>query len=79
MIEYVLGIRAAAGENKLIWHINRTQRHGVERYPIGGGKFADLVCDERKSADEKPCVHVKSQMSIQVEILWNGKSEIIKA
>lgn len=78
MFEYVFGIRPHAREKKIVWYINRTERHGVEQYPLGDIDV-DLVCEARSSADEEPVVSVKSISPVTVEIHWNGNVKTIEA
>ena len=76
LIEYVIGITADAQNNEIVWRINLTERHGVERYPFGG-KVVELLCEARDNADEEPCVTVKCDTSVKVRVIWNGKEKII--
>ncbi|MBR4933095.1 MAG: glycoside hydrolase [Clostridia bacterium] len=78
MFEYIFGIKPDAQARKITWHINRCERHGIEQYPLGDATV-DLICEARNSADEKPVVHIKSDIPVTVEIIWNGKSEIVNA
>lgn len=79
MFEYVFGIRPAASKNTIVWHVNRTERHGIERYPFKG-EAIDLVCAERKTADERPVITVNSPKPVKIELHWgDGKTEIIEA
>ena len=78
LFEFVFGIKADAQNRKITWHINRTEGHGIENYPLGDATV-DLFCEKRNSPQEKPVVRVKSDLPVEAEILWNGKREIIKA
>lgn len=79
MFEYVFGIKPNAAENKITWHINLTQKHGVEKYPFGTDGELTLICDARGSEADKPNVTINSNIPVTVELIWNqGKnSEII--
>jgi hypothetical protein len=77
--EYVLGIQAHVRENRIVWHLNRTERHGILQYPFGSYHTIDLVCEQRASADEEPVITVKSNKPIEVLVIWNGKEKLIKA
>lgn len=77
--EFVLGIKANVPENVIIWDVNRTERHGIEKYPFGKDNTVDLICAERKSADEEPEVTVKSEKPVTVIVRWNGKEKTIGA
>ena len=76
MFEYVFGIRSDAQNQKITWHVNLTERHGIEGLMLGDTKV-DLVCEARASADEKPVISVKSTSDITVEVVWSDKCEII--
>ncbi|MBO5778462.1 MAG: glycoside hydrolase [Clostridia bacterium] len=76
MMEYVFGIRPYARENKIVWNVNLTDRHGVEQYPLGD-LLVDLVCEARASADEEPVVTVKCDRPITVEVHWNGNVKTV--
>ncbi len=79
MFEYVFGIRPEASKNTIVWYVNRTERHGIERYPFKG-EAIDLVCAERKTAEEKPIITVNSPIPIRIELHWgDGKTELIEA
>lgn len=72
LIEYVLGIRADAKNNRIIWDVRHTEQHGIKNYPYGG-QLISLECERRKSLDEEPKIHIISEKPIQVEVCWNGK------
>lgn len=74
MFEFVLGIKNDPVQNKIIWHVNQLEKHGIKDYPIGNGKKIDLVCDARSSKDEKPVITVSPDCPIEIEIIWDGGS-----
>ena len=76
LLEYVFGIRPQAQERKIIWRINRLEKHGVQRYPLGDATV-ELVCESRSTLEEKPCVTIKSDRPITVELVWQGGAETI--
>ncbi len=69
-IEYVLGIKYSAEDNKIIWHINKTEKHGIENLVIDG-KVVSLICEERKDKTEKPKITTSGCEDIKIEIIWN--------
>lgn len=77
LFEFVFGIKANVGERKITWHVNRTERHGIERYPFGVDGVLDLMCETRGSIDEKPQISVKSNVPVSLEIIWDGGSETL--
>jgi glycogen debranching enzyme len=72
MFEYVFGIRPDAQNKKIVWYINKLEKHGVKNYPLGD-KLIDIICEKRNSADETPVITVTGAEDITIEIVWNGK------
>jgi hypothetical protein len=52
-IEYALGIDLNVPRNTIVWHVHRTERHGLQHLKIGDF-YADLLCEERAATDA-PC------------------------
>lgn len=78
LFEYVFGIHPDAMGKKIVWNVNCLEKHGIMQYPLGDATI-DLVCEARASADEKPVVHITSDIPVTVTINWNGGSETVKA
>ena len=79
-IEYILGIRVEAQKDEIIWRIDNLNRHGIERIPVGRNEFADLVCERRKDAAEKPVVTVRSDKPLTVKVFYgNNNSYVLSA
>jgi hypothetical protein len=53
LIEYVLGIDLNVPANTIVWHVHRTERHGLRHLKIGDF-YVNLLCDERATTDA-PC------------------------
>ena len=77
--EYVIGIQASVSQNRIVWRVNRTERHGILKYPFGTEHTIDLVCEARDSVSDEPQITVKSNLPIEVLVIWDGKEKIIKA
>ena len=75
LFEYVMGIRPEAPGKRLVWDVRLTEAHGVERYPFGPDGLMALKCAARSDATQKPQVTVESNVSVEVELRWAGKSE----
>ena len=78
MFEGVFGIIPNVENNRIDWHINLTEKHGIENYPFGDKGFVTLICEQRLSPDEEPKVTVKGDIDVAVNVVWNGTSKIIK-
>ena len=76
--EYVLGIRPDAQNNRIVWYVNRTEKHGILQYPFGKTNTLDLICEARSSADEEPVVHVTATEPCAIELHYHGKIRIIR-
>lgn len=76
--EYVLGINADVANNKIIWRINKLEKHGILNYPFGEKGVINLICKSRKSTEEEPVILIESNINIEVEIHYNNRVMIIK-
>ena len=70
LFEYVFGIKPNAADNTITWHINLTERHGVERYPFGSDGELTLICEARDDADASPVITVKSNIPVTLNVVW---------
>jgi len=78
LFKFVFGIRSNAKDKHITWRVGCTERHGIERYPLGSGTV-DLLCEARQSADERPVITVRSNTPVTVEVIWNDETWEIKA
>lgn len=74
LFENVFGITPHAEEKRIEWRINLTERHGVINYPLGTCTV-DLTVKQRKSADERPEIEVKTDGHLTVDVIWNSEKE----
>ncbi len=81
LFEYVFGIKPDARHNRITWHINLTEQHGVKKYPFGSDGQLTLICEARDNPDQKPQITFESNRPVELEIIWgsegNKKSMII--
>lgn len=68
IIEFVFGIRNDAERGRLIWHIRRSEKHGILRYPIAGGT-ADLICPAF-APGEKPKPEMSATAPVNVLVIY---------
>lgn len=73
LLEYVFGIKPDAQKNRITWHINLTEKHGVEKYPFGSNGELTLICEARESADQQPQITFKSNLPVELEIVWGSE------
>jgi hypothetical protein len=74
LLEYVFGIKPHAEAKKILWCIERTEKHGVEKYPFGTDGELTLICQARRDVNEKPNILFESNVPVELEIFW-GDSE----
>lgn len=77
LFEYVFGIISDAVNHKITWRVNRLEKHGIMRLPLGGSTV-DLLCERRENQEDEPVISVKSEIPVTVEVIWNDKTKIIK-
>jgi hypothetical protein len=65
-----------AREKKIIWNIRLTEKHGVKSYPLDE-LSVDLICEERKSADEEPKVTVRCDQPVEIEIHYGNRIKTV--
>ena len=75
-IEYVIGIRADAVANRIIWDIRTPRRVGVERFSFGG-KTISLVCDDADASGIRR-VTIRSDGSFHLIIKSSGKTKMVQ-
>ncbi len=78
LIEYVFGIKADAKNDEIVWRVNLTEQHGIERYPFGG-RSVTLLCDARESVDAEPHITLTCDTPVKVRVIWNGGEKVIQA
>jgi len=66
LIEQIIGVRADAGGKRIIWHLRRTDRHGVENLMVGDNQVS-LICEKRKRPTERAWITVTATAPITVE------------
>ena len=68
LFENVMGLRADAPNNRIVWRIRRTDRHGVERLRLGDTTLS-LACAQRDSATAPASVTLEADRKYEVEIV----------
>ena len=75
LFEYVFGIRPEALKNRIVWHVNLTEAHGIRRYPFKGGTVT-LLAGGRTCVSEMPEFTLESAVPVDVEIHVAGQTII---
>lgn len=77
-IEFILGIRADYPENTIVWDMDLTDHHGIDRYPFGPEGEISLRVAKRKSKVEEPKVTVDSNVPFTLKVKYAGKEKTIE-
>jgi hypothetical protein len=71
-IEYVLGMDIHTPEKAIVWHVHRTERHGLQHLKFGEF-YVDLLCDRRSTADAPCRLTVTSGGAFTLQTVVAGK------
>jgi glycogen debranching enzyme len=72
LIEYTLGLQVDAPGKTIEWHIERTDRHGIQN--LGFGHYAvHLICERRESAQSACHIEVESDGEFTLKVILQGK------
>ncbi len=72
LFEYVMGLRADAPSNRLLWDVRLLESHGVNRFPFGRDGVLDLSCEARSSATDEPDVKISATVPLELVVRWDG-------
>lgn len=73
LFEYVFGIKPHAEAKRILWCVELTEKHGVEKYPFGVDGELTLICEARKDVNEKPSILFESNISVELEVIWGDR------
>ena len=76
LFEYVLGLRWDGKARRIRWNLGLTEKHGVLGFPVGKDGMVDLICEKRKSLEERPVIHASSTVPVDLELIWSGGREL---
>jgi hypothetical protein len=76
-LEYVLGLRPAYSQKRLSLHVRGNEGFSVERYPFGPNGSLDVRLSPRASLLERPKVEIRSNLELELELIWAGNREIV--
>lgn len=71
LLEEVVGVEASGAGNRIVWTVERTDRHGVLRLPLGDATV-DLVAAARAAPTEAVTVEVKADRAFTLELRRPG-------
>jgi glycogen debranching enzyme len=71
LIENIIGLRADAPNNRLVWHLGRTDRFGIDNFKFGD-VIVSLSCERRESAKSPAKISVKSNKLFELVVIKQG-------
>ncbi len=74
LLENVIGLHPDGANNKLIWNINRIDRHGIERLKFGD-ITATLICQKRISVGSSAEIHVIANKPFELNVSVDGREK----
>ena len=77
LFEFVFGIRADVPNNKIVWDLHLTEKHGICNYPFGQNGTLTLLCEKRANENEAPKITVESNIPVTLEIIWGNGQKIV--
>jgi hypothetical protein len=77
LIENILGLHADAIHNQVVWHLRRTDRHGIDNLVIGQTTLT-LICEKRASPGDPANLIIKTNQPFTLITLLCQKSETIE-
>jgi hypothetical protein len=75
LIEYVIGLQVNAPEKSVEWRIERADRHGISRLPIGA-LTASMICEMRKTAADPCRITADSDGAFALKVIANEKTTV---
>ncbi len=77
--EHLLGIRADVPNNRIVWNVSQTAKHGIKGYRVGKDNVLDLICEARENSEDEPMITVSAREPIDVVVRWCGRQKVICA
>ena len=75
----ILGIKSDYSEGRIVWDINHTEAHGIDRYPYGPEGVVGLKVKGRNSAGDVPAVSVTTNVPFDLTVTWgDGQSRTVR-
>ena len=77
LFEYVFGIRPNVPDHLITWDIRLTDEFGLKKYPFKRDGLVDFWCAARKKPTDRPRVKVKSNVALDLKLIWAGGTEMV--
>lgn len=69
LIEQVLGFEIRGAENRVVWNLTRTDRHGVERMQVGPNNVVSIIASARGAAAGPTTIQTEALRSFTLEVI----------
>ncbi|HEY0258139.1 MAG TPA: trehalase family glycosidase [Candidatus Methylacidiphilales bacterium] len=77
LLEDVLGLRADASHQELLWDVRLLETHGVSAYPFGRDTVIRLRCEARRSVHEEPIIEADANRRVTLIVRWASGEKTI--
>ncbi|MCE0482830.1 MAG: hypothetical protein LV479_01165 [Methylacidiphilales bacterium] len=71
LIENILGFRSDGVRHRLEWRLTRTDRHGIERLPVGEATVT-AICEARVDAAAPAKIEIMTDKPVDLEVIKGG-------
>lgn len=78
LIEFIFGIKGDYVKKQIIWDLQLSEAHGIERYPFGQNQSITLKVDRRKSADAEPHITIDSPIDFELLVYYGAQQKTIQ-
>jgi glycogen debranching enzyme len=78
-LECFLGIRADVPDGKIIFNVNRLERHGVKNYPFGNDNICEIISEERLTEKDEPKITFRAKHPVTLTVIHNGKETVYES
>jgi hypothetical protein len=73
----VLGLDVLGSENKIVWTLTRTDRHGIERMTLGLDNLVTLIAEARSEPDATVKIDVSCDKEFWLEVRRPSKDPFV--
>lgn len=72
LLEIIFGLKANDLRKTIVWDVKLTEKHGVQRYPIGENGLLNLSCQARNNKNQKPRLEIETNIPLKLILSWDG-------
>ena len=64
---------------KIIFNVNRLERHGVKNYPFGVDNECEIISGERLTDKDDPQITFRAKKPLTLLVIHNGKETVYES